>query len=141
MADDLTGRALEEVNGSLLCYFLNLGELVQASQPEQRLLLGLLERSQLEHLEAALEDARGKFEVPLPEQEVIRYGLSQLIRQHKHAVGAMQAQAGTNPQIAQANAQFEMALRQSIETILSQGETTLLGMLNSAVNYGTPVLK
>ena len=130
MTDDLSNKALADVEALLVLYLSELGNLMLAS-PEHRWAFELTAQSRLKILRTALENVREKYEVLLPEHEIIRYGINQLASRERPFRSSGQSVK---------DKKLATTLQRTLEAIISEGpgvQSTLPGLLNFARTYSS----
>ncbi len=128
MTNGLLDKALADVEIPLVVYLYELGNLIQA-RPEDKWAFELTAQSRLQNLRAALEQVRGKYEVSLPDQEVIKYGIRQLASRERLFRSSEQSPR---------DKELAATLQQTLEAIISKGpgiQGTLPTLLNFARTY------
>ena len=126
--DELTTQALAKIEIPTKMYLAELGYLMEAETPEERETFELTAQNRLEKLRRAVDGARQRYEVPLPDEEVINYGLKALGQTH----GVLKADSSSQGQ------QLVTTLETTLNAILKNGPTTLPGLLASARDYQPP---
>jgi hypothetical protein len=130
MADDLVSKALEEVKQPLVLYLTELGDLIHAV-PEDKETFEFTTQNKLQMLRDALDLARQKYEVLLPDSDVITYGIKCVNEQRmNHKAYAQSTGSVMDSKIAAES-------QQTLEAILKDAPAplTLTGLLAFARSY------
>ena len=123
------GKALADVESPLRSYLSALVDLLNGA-PDEKGTFTLVAQRRQKTLTDAVDAARQRYEIPLPDPDVIKYGIVVLSK-----VYAVQGEVPEQTSTGQGK-QFARSLKTTLEAIIGEARvTTLTGLTTFARNY------